>query len=430
MIEKVASYLKGRVDSFEIFYEDFDVLSVTMEGKHPDIVSEGITKGIGVRVEMKKKIGMASTLNLNGYKECCDIALKFAKLNNPDKNFIKFQDKQSYKKILSHDKSLLAFGFEDTKRYLKELVENIEQVNKGLKVSLTNYSKNVANTRIVNSEGVDAERISAVNRRFYEILLDKTSLSFSDESLVPLNAEKARDEAQRVLLMKNAQPVKTGEVQVLMHPEALAALCAESLDFSLDAENVYLKKSLLHNKLGEEVYNKKITFIDDATKQGCINTRAFDDEGTASQVTSLVEKGVLKSFLYDSYYAFLQKKKSTGNAIRGISSSPSIAPSNIFMSPGTKTRSALLSSIDKGIFVKGMMGLHTMDAATGDFSLTVSEGQYVEKGQIKYGLKETMIAGNFFELLKNVEEVSREVEYAGYGFYLPYLLGKVRVISH
>ncbi len=428
MIDKIVSYLKGKVDSFEVFYEDLDLLSVNLQKGEPDLVSQGFTQGVSVRVEIKKRLGLASTLNLERYKECCDTAIKFAKINNPDKNFIKFQEKQSYPKVNSCEKQLVDFSFEEIKQYLKEVNDTFNE--KKIKTSVTNYTKAVSTTRIVNSEGVDGERKTGVNSRYYELLKGKSSLSCTDESLFPLQSEKAREEVERLQIMENPASVKTSEMQLLLAPEALADLFAEALFFSFDAENVHLKKSFLTGKIGKQVFDKSLHIEDNALVPGYLHSRSFDDEGTASQRTELVKNGVVKNFLFDTYYGFLEKKASTANAVRSLASSPSISPSNILLSSGAKSKEQLFSMIDKGVLVRGMMGLHTMDAATGDFSLNVSEGHFIQKGERKHALKETMIAGNFFDILKSVEALGKKVEHAGHGQYLPYvLLPKVKVIG-
>ncbi len=430
MIEHIEAYLKKKVDSYEIFYENIEVLSVGTQRGQADNVSEGTTEGIGVRVEIKKKIGMASTLNLKRYKECCDTALKFSKINSPDKHFVKFQEKQSYKPIKSLQKSLLNFNFEDAKTFCENVKKEVQKHNKEIKIPITNYTKLLSHIHIINSEGVDAERISGINSRFHELLLGENSLGFSDESLSPLDPLKVAPEVNRLLLLKKKSNIHTGIMPILLHPEALSDLMSESLHFSFDAENIFFKKSILASQLGERVFDKKISLTDDATLPGYIHSRSFDDEGAASQKNILIEKGVVKNFLYDSYYAHAAKKKSTANASRTVTSTPTISPSNLLLSPGTSSHEELLRTIDRGVYVKGLMGLHTMDASTGDFSLNISEGQLIEKGELKGSLRKTMIAGNFFTLLKEVEALGEKIEYTGQGHYLPHLLAKnVKVIS-
>ncbi|MFA4887551.1 MAG: TldD/PmbA family protein [Candidatus Nanoarchaeia archaeon] len=425
MIDSAISYLKKRVDSYEIFYQDLDVLSVSLQGNVPDNVTEGRTAGVGVRVEIKKKIGLASTLNLKNIKECCDAAIKFAKLNDPDPFFVKFPDPQKYVK-LKQDKRLFNFGFEEAESYLKKCSGEIKEYKK-LKLSLINYTRTHGSTRIVNSEGVDAEETSAVNSRFCEMVMGDISLGFGDEDIVPLKAIKMKEDALRLLQMEKRVQVKTGIMPILFHPEALSQIVAEALHFSFDAENVLLKKSFLGGKIGEQVFDKNISIIDDGLSPEKLHAKSFDDEGTPSQRTTLIEKGVLKGFLYDFYHALREKKKSTGNAIRSIASSPSITPSNFCIGSGKKLN--LMKEMDSGLYIKGLMGLHTMNPSTGEFSLNVSEGQVIKNGEMGDGLKEVMIAGNIFELLKDVE-IGKKVEYGGQGNYLPHILfPKVNVVG-
>ena len=217
-------------------------------------------------------------------------------------------------------------------------------------------------------------------------------------------------------------------MEVVMHPEAFADLLASSFHFAVDAENVFLKKSVFWDKVGQKVFDEKLSIVDDALLEGGVRSRKCDDEGAPSRKTVLVEHGKLKGFLYDSYYGHLESKGSTGNSMRSVASSPSIGPSNLIVGQGDRSTEEVLSSVKKGLYVKRMMGLHTVDSASGDFSLAVAEGQLLEKGEVKEGVKGTMIAGNLYELLKSVE-LGKERMYGGDGHYIPHVLTRMRVIG-
>ena len=427
MMGEVEDYVKGKVDAYEIFYEKSDVMSVSLQGNNPDNVSEGISDGLGVRVVLGKKIGLASTLNLSRFKECCDTAIKIAKLNNPDHHFVKFQEKGKYSEV-KENKELASFGFEEIKKYLEDLRSEVKDADKKTKIASANYTRALGECRIKNSEGVDVEWQTAFNSRYCELVQGKNALGFTDEAVVPLVPKKVAEEVKRFLLMRKKKKVGSGMMEVVMHPEAFADLLASSFHFAVDAENVFLKKSVFWDKVGQKVFDEKLSIVDDALLEGGVRSRKCDDEGAPSRKTVLVEHGKLKGFLYDSYYGHLESKGSTGNSMRSVASSPSIGPSNLIVGQGDRSTEEVLSSVKKGLYVKRMMGLHTVDSASGDFSLAVAEGQLLEKGEVKEGVKGTMIAGNLYELLKSVE-LGKERMYGGDGHYIPHVLTRMRVIG-
>jgi PmbA protein len=249
-----------------------------------------------------------------------------------------------------------------------------------------------------------------------------------DKNLLDVNVAKSH--AQRLLGLLNKKQMDTCNIPLILHPEALSSLFSQSYVFSVSGENLFLKKSKF--KIGEKVFDDKITITDDALTKGLFCTRPFDKEGTKSQKFNVIENGVFKNALYDNYYGKLVGKKSTGNAQRSVVSLPSILPNNIVIKAGNVKD--VLNDVDKAIYVRGMLGVHTMNEATGDFSVGVMEGHYVEKGKLKYAVKDTMIAGNFFDLMNNVVSVGKKIEHSldvSGGCYMPEILFKnVKVIGN
>ena len=138
----------------------------------------------------------------------------------------------------------------------------------------------------------------------------------------------------------------------------------------------------------------------------------------------------LKNFLYDTYHANIDKVKSTSSAVRSYSTTPTISTTNMLMNKGKKTEEKILNSIDKCIYVKTLIGAHTVDGTTGDFSLGVMEGHIYEKGEMKYSVKDTMIAGNFYKIMNEIIEIGNRQIHTGGGSYLPIILaGKVKLIG-
>ena len=430
MIDKIQQYLKSKTDCYEIYYEDADKLKIYINKNKIDFATESRTEGVTVRVCKDKKLGMATTTNLSKYKECIDSALKIAKLNNNDGKFINFQSKLKASNAKGYNQKLLNQSAEELNIYLKDFISNIKKKDKNILLSDGAYSRYVGNARIINSEGVDAEKKSASNQIVDELILKDESIWAFDESKLPLNPKTVDEHADRLLSMLNSKKTKTEDIQLIFHPEALQSLMSHAFAYSVSAENVQNNRSFFTGKLNQQVFDKKITIRDNGTEKDLMGTEPFDDEGTPSQNTGLIANGMLNNVLHNTYTASQENAKSTGNCARSPGMIPSISTTNLIMEKGAKSFDKMLSEVKKGIYVRNLMGVHTMSEVTGEFSLGATEAHLIENGKIKHALKDTMIAGNFFDLMKDITLIENKLSHAGSGFYLPHVLSpKIKVIG-
>ncbi|MFH0798291.1 MAG: TldD/PmbA family protein [Candidatus Woesearchaeota archaeon] len=435
MIDKIVNYLKSKSSQYEVFYTCNTSTDAEVTKDRISFVSDGVTHGIAIRLIIDNRSGFAYTSNLENYRHCVDTAIKVAKSSRPDRDFRGFVSPKRFRKVDSFNKELASAGPDWMHRFSNDYVDRIKSIDSSITCSSALLSKDIEEMRIINSEGLDVEdKIAAV--AFQGSLLMKHdgklgSVDFEHGDKKFLDPEVAQDSALRLIGQIGKQNVKTSDMQLIFHPDAMAALLGESYAFSVDGSNNYLKKSLWRGKLGQKVMDGKISIVDDAITPGLFCTRPFDSEGSPSRNIKVIDKGVLKNFLYDSYYSKLAERESTGNAYRNAVTLPKISPNNIIIEPG-KVKD-IISEADKALYVRGMLGLHTMNEATGDFSLGVIEGHYVENGQIRYPVKDVMIAGNFFELMNGISAIGKEVKHSlevSGGCYLPEMMfDRIKVIG-
>lgn len=186
----------------------------------------------------------------------------------------------------------------------------------------------------------------------------------------------------------------------------------EFLSSSFSAEEIDKGRSMLAGKTGERVFAESVHLIDDGLMDGGYATSPFDGEGVPSTRTSLVDGGFFSAALYDLYYARKMGKKPTGNASRGIKSPPSIQASNLFMKPGKPGFDHLLDGVDRGVLITDLMGVHTANPVTGDFSLGAS-GILIEKGKLGRPIKGFAVAGNVLELFRKITDISSDLRFFG-----------------
>ncbi|NLC77635.1 MAG: TldD/PmbA family protein, partial [Clostridia bacterium] len=163
-------------------------------------------------------------------------------------------------------------------------------------------------------------------------------------------------------------------------------------------------------KLGTQVCSSFISIIDDGALPGAIMSAPFDGEGVSTGRTALIEKGTLKNFLHNSYTATKDGVTSTGNAVRSFKSTPEVGTTNFFIEAGSVSRDELLSGIEQGFYVTEVMGMHTANPISGDFSVGAS-GLWIEKGKLTKAVRGVAIAGNLLSLLEQVDCVADDLTF-------------------
>lgn len=214
--------------------------------------------------------------------------------------------------------------------------------------------------------------------------------------------------AQRALRLLGARKINSIQVPVVLDP-----LVAESvLDNIFDAvsgDAVYRQASFLAGKLGEKVAASNITVIDDGTIPGGFGTEPFDSEGVPTQRTTVIENGVLKSYLLNTYTAKKLGLKTTGNASRGLAGNPSVGSGNFFLQKGERTPQQIIGGIKQGLYVTRLIGFG-VNMVTGDFSRGAS-GLWIENGELTYPVEEITVAGNLKDMLNNISEIGNNLEF-------------------
>lgn len=213
--------------------------------------------------------------------------------------------------------------------------------------------------------------------------------------------------AQKTLEKLGARKVPSAEAPVVFDPDAGRALL--SLLFSSVAGNaIYQRASYLIDKEGQSVASPLVTIVDDPLLPRGPASRPFDGEGLASRRNVIVEEGVLRTYLLDTYSARKLGRTSTGSAARGTGSRPSVAPTNFQMLAGTSTPEEIVRGVDRGLYVTSMMGFG-FNPVTGDFSRG-AEGFWIERGEKAFPVGEITIGLNFLDLWKRIDAVGNDLD--------------------
>ncbi len=196
--------------------------------------------------------------------------------------------------------------------------------------------------------------------------------------------------AQRTLRRLGARKVKTARVPIVFDPMVANSILDHIFE-GVNGDSVYRGASFLAGKLGQKIASDAVTIIDDGTIPGGFGTSPFDGEGIPTRRTVVVENGVLKSYLMNTYTAKKLNLQTTANASRGLAGTPGIGPGNYFLQAGTKSPEEIIAGIPEGLYVTEFLG-HGVNLVTGDYSRGAS-GLWISGGELTYPVEEITVAG-------------------------------------
>jgi len=221
--------------------------------------------------------------------------------------------------------------------------------------------------------------------------------------------------ARRTIRRLGARRVPTQRVPIVFAPETARTLIGSVFEAAA-GDSIWRHASFLAGRLGEQIATSTLTIIDDNTMllptgAGGFGSSPFDGEGLPSLRTAVVECGILRSYLLNTYSARKLGMKSTHNASRGLAGTPGIGCGNLYLEPGTLTPDQIMSDVQAGLYVTGLMGFG-VNVVTGDYSRGAT-GQWIENGALTHAVEEVTIAGNLAEMLMNVTAIGNDLVFRG-----------------
>lgn len=222
-----------------------------------------------------------------------------------------------------------------------------------------------------------------------------------------------QEAARRTLRRLGARRVPTQSVPIVFAPEVARSLIGSVFE-AVSGDAIWRGASYLAGKLGEAIAATAVTIVDDnlmllPTGAGGYGTSPFDGEGLPSRRTVVVENGVLRSYLLNTYAARKLGLKSTHNASRGLAGAPGVGAGNLYVHPGTLTEEEIIGEVQAGLYVTSLMGFG-VNTVTGDYSRGAT-GLWIENGQLTHAVEEVTIAGNLGEMLRNVTAIGNDLEF-------------------
>ncbi|MEO0092202.1 MAG: TldD/PmbA family protein [candidate division WOR-3 bacterium] len=426
-MEKLLEMAKKVCDQVEIYSLDNKQNVVSFEDAKLHEIDTKFQSGLSIRIIKDGKLGFAYTRNLINREELIQNALN--SLQGGVSAEYEFPLTKDLPQLNTYDVSIEQIGSHQMVEECNRICEILKSKTKG-EVSATAYTY-TETIRILNDKGTDVVNQSSYFGIYASVSYPGTAAGigrvFADKKFHKMPDGLLNEIIEFYNLSTKETKAPSGKMKVLFMPNVMYAINWR-VNSGTSGKSVYEKISPVANKIGEKIFSEKITIYDDPLDDKYPGARAFDDEAVAVKKTTIVENGVLKSFYCDLDYAKKLKMKPTGHGYRSgqwesdtITLKPTPTLAYLRYQTGNKSLYELIKLIDRGIVIEGALGAHSGNIPNGDLSIGANPALYVENGEILGQVKDVMVAGNIYELLKNVIEVS-DTLYFSYGGLMPAIL--------
>lgn len=374
------------------------------------------TGGLGIRVFINGSLGFSSTniLEREHISNAVTQAIKLARVSPSDKyNTMPFPRTV---KLLNgiYDRNSESFNASDTVKMAVDMLDAAKSYDNRISVDSGNFTSSVMTHALLNSNGVRTkETISAFSWSIMGMAIDGSEVSNFDFQFGGTHNVRdidvrttSREFAKSVVNSLGSKKIESFKGEMLLTPSAVSELILDVIGYSINSQTVQKEASKFKGQLGKTVSSDLLTLIDDATNVNGLAASSFDREGMPHKYNLIIEKGILKKFLYNTYTANKDNTESTSNAGGSPKSPPIVSTTNVIIKAGNSSAENLVSEMDKGIIINRFSG--NVNPVNGDFSGVVKGGQYINKGNIVYAVKEVMVAGNVFNALNDLNGISKE----------------------
>ncbi|HEX4004866.1 MAG TPA: TldD/PmbA family protein [Acidobacteriaceae bacterium] len=425
----VAQALRAGVSDAEVTIREGDEFSTSIRMGEVETLKESGSRGVGLRVLVAADNGyrVASTSSSDLTREGIDHlvrgAVALAQVTSVDP-FAGLPDAAEYGQLPGD----LQLYHDDV--YSLPTEERIAWARRAEAAAMA------VDTRLVNSDGAGFDAATGVrifaNSRGFAGHYRSSYCSISASPIAQsANGEMQRDgwwsqarafrdlespesigqeAARRTLRMLDARRVPTQQVPLVFAPEIARGLVGAIFDLA-SGDAIYRSASMFTGKLGEPVAAASVTVIDDGTLPGGFGTSPFDAEGLPSRRNVIVERGILRSYVLNTYTGRKLGMRSTGNAGRGLAGNPYIDSGNLFLEAGPHAPEAILRGVSEGLYVTRLMG-PGVNLVTGDYSRGAS-GLWIENGELTFPVQEITIAGNLRDMFRNISAIGSDLVFRG-----------------
>ena len=418
------SYLKSEAEQVEVAEIRNEATSIEFEANKLKGSTVEETSGTAVRVVRHGRLGFAASSDQEAMNKLASNVMESASYG--DAIPIHFAGPETGASVRAFDPDIAALPIGQLVEMGRQMIEMMVAVEPESRVSVS-LNRGIQRISVRTHAGAEVAfdrsplsiyvELARVQNDDVLILYDMLGTTISgDDLLAP-----ARYIREKLEQSKRMTTIRSGDMPVLFSPSGMLALGLPLME-GLDGKNVYTGVSPMAGKTGEKLFDEKLTVRDDGTLDGKLGSAPYDDEGIPHRRNTLIDHGVLKNFLYDLKTATQSGVQPTGNGARALFNPPGIAPTNFLIEPGHESLEAMISGIDEGLLVEDLLGIGQGNTLSGAFSNPVALAFKIEKGEIAGRVKDVSIAGNAYDLLKNIAAVSQETRWVYNTLCAPYIL--------
>ncbi len=422
----VLAHLIPQVEQAEVLLSHYEATKIEFEANQLKSSSVEETSGIAVRVVKNGRVGFAASGDMTALDKLVRNVMESAQYS--EKTPLAFPGPQPGPRVVTFDPTIVELPVARMVEIGKEIVAYLRDIDPEVLISVS-INRGIQRATIRNQAGADVsferspfflmasiERVKGDDVLSIYDMLGTTVWQADYMAFVRKLGEKLR-------LAQQITTLKPGRMPVLFSPTGAVTLTLPLME-GVNGKNVYKDISPMTGKVGEKLFDERITLVDDPTINGKFGSATYDDEGVPHRRNVLIGDGVLNGFLYDLKTAAQSGVESTGNGARGLFNRPNPAPTNLLIRPGATPLAEMIAGIDEGLLVENVLGLGQGNTISGAFSNPLALGFKIEKGEIVGRVKDVSIAGNVYEVLQgaHVAAVSKETEWIYTNFNLPYIL--------
>jgi PmbA protein len=419
-LQTILNLAQPRSEAAEVYYISSEDTPIEFENNRLKSLQTKAIQGVALRVICNGRFGFASSTDLTRLEDLVDAAVQTAEIGSP----AEFEFASDFHGV-DHGLSGESPKTEALVEVGDRLIQQVHDYNAEILVDVGFHVRS-GSVKIATSQDVYAERTSKTtsvslsgNLVRGEDFLQAYSFDVANDR--PLDYDRLLAELlEKYRRAEQSASITSGSYPVLFTPRAVASAIARLFDTVLSGQTVVQKSSPLADKVGETLFDQRLTLFEDPSIG--ISARTFDDEGTPTSRKTYIENGTVKGFYWDRRWAARAGCESTGNGFRGGLSRPSPDMVNICIAPGSTSTADLIASMDEGIIVDQVLGAGQSNQLAGEFSVNLDLGYKVEQGKIVGRVKNTMVAGSIFEAFQNLVDLGDTPEWVGGGSYLPSLL--------
>jgi PmbA protein len=423
-MEEILELAKKAADEAEVFQINSEETPVHFEANRLKNIQSKESTSVSLRIIKNGKLGYAAASGSIEPQKLVDIAVETAQFGMPAK-FV-FPENTTFPTVKVHDPAVAKVSIAEMIDLGQAMIEPVLKSTPGIMCDAA-VSKDTLTMKVINSRGGQAAyRKSTFGLGLGGTLIRDTDMLFvgeGDESCHPIKDIKKITSVVLLQLerARNTAPIKSGELPVIFTPDGVVSAFLPALMAALSGKTVLEGASPLGKKLGEKVVDAQFSLFDDPTIDYAPHSRPCDDEGVPSRRTPLIEKGVVRNFLYDLQTAGLAKAKTTGSGGRGRGGIMSPSASAWIIDAGKTAFADMLQDIQEGLLIEQLMGAEQGNVLAGDFSGNVLLGYKIEKGRIVGRVKDTMVSGNVYKILKDNATLGKEARWVNGAIYTPHI---------